>query len=753
MNKPFRAYSGDQPYIFVSYAHEDSNAVYPEMKWLHDQGFNVWYDEGISPGTVWRTELADSIMGAGLFLFFVTPRSVVSGNCEKEVNFAIDHDIPVLTVHLEETDLPSGMELTLSSIQGILKHDLPDRDYREKLLSGVIDHMQRGISESPPVRSNRYRKIIIAVAAVLGLLLAVYLVINYVPSDAPLNAPREASSLRRFTIDLPRSMRTDNYGYRPVTISADGQRVVFNAVVERKAQLFSRSLDSLNVVPIEGTENASRELALSPDGQWIAFVDRSDSLLKKVPVSGGVPVTLCDPIGRIWDISWGANGNIVYTSDAHAGLMTVSSSGGTPEQLTVPENGEFHKQPNFLPDGNALFFTIGEPGTTIRKADRIAVISLESGEQKTLMAGASPRATPSGHLIYYLENALWAVAFDAERLEVISESVPVAEGVLYALVAHYSISDDGTLVYVLATDLVPRTLVWVDRFGNEEALPIDRRPYMQPRISPDGDRISALVQAKNGVDLWVYSPRQGTSSRLTFDESREASPLWSPDGKHIIFSSNRVDDIFRVATHGTGVIDQLTNSPQYQFAYSITPDGRQLLIDERGIDRKQDDLTILAMSSEPSEPNSELLLQTEFNELSPAISPDGQWLAYESDRSGQYEIYVRHFPDVDADVSQVSVRGGRRPLWGPSGQDLFFLGSTDMMIVNIETTPDFKAGRPEPMFNHQNFITVGTRNFDIDAAGERFLMIKKPSEDEMPANRIVIVQNWLNEVARKVATN
>ena len=137
MNKPFHAYSGDQPYIFVSYAHEDANAVYPEMNWLHDQGFNVWYDEGISPGTVWRTELADSIMGAGLFLFFVTPRSVVSGNCEKEVNFAIDHDIPVLTVHLEETDLPSGMELTLSSIQGILKHDLPDQDYREKLLAAT----------------------------------------------------------------------------------------------------------------------------------------------------------------------------------------------------------------------------------------------------------------------------------------------------------------------------------------------------------------------------------------------------------------------------------------------------------------------------------------------------------------------------------------------------------------------------------------------------------------------------------------
>ena len=134
MNKPFRAYSGDEPYVFVSYAHDDANTVYPEMQWLHDQGFNVWYDEGISPGTAWRNELAESILGAGLFLFFVTPKSVISDNCEKEVDFAIDHHIPVVTVHLRQTELPSGMELTLSSIQGIMKYDFPDQAYREKLL-------------------------------------------------------------------------------------------------------------------------------------------------------------------------------------------------------------------------------------------------------------------------------------------------------------------------------------------------------------------------------------------------------------------------------------------------------------------------------------------------------------------------------------------------------------------------------------------------------------------------------------------
>ncbi len=294
MKKPFRAYSGDQPYVFVSYAHEDANAVYPEMKWLHDQGFNVWYDEGISPGTVWRNELADSIMGAGLFLFFVTPRSVISGNCEKEVNFAIDHDIPVLTVHLEETDLPSGMELTLSSIQGILKHDLPDQDYREKLLSGVSDHMQRGISESPPVQSNRYRNIAIVTASAVALMFAANTLMDTPSLVSQSNESKDNVSLRRFTIDLPKSMQFTATGFRPVIISADGQRVIFNAIIERRSQLYSRSLNSLDVVKIKGTENADRTIAISPDGAWIAFLDMNDGMLKKIPVSGGVPVELCD---------------------------------------------------------------------------------------------------------------------------------------------------------------------------------------------------------------------------------------------------------------------------------------------------------------------------------------------------------------------------------------------------------------------------------------------------------------------------
>ena len=598
--------------------------------------------------------------------------------------------------------------------------------------------------------ANRYRTNALLAVAVLGLLLAGYLSINYLPSDTPLNAPREANSLRRFTVDLPRNMRLLRSFFRPVIISADGQRLIFSAIVNRERQVYSRSLDSLDVLVIKGTENASRILALSPDGQWIAFVDVSDSMLKKVPVTGGIPITLCDVDGDVWGLSWGANGSIVFASSAYAGLMQVSSSGGTPERLTFPEDGEVHKQAAFLPDASAVFFTIGERGSTIRKTDRIAVLSLQSGEQKTLMAGASPQATSNGQLIYYVNNALWAVAFDANRLEVKGQSVPVADGVYYSGSAHYSMSDDGTLVYVLDTGLEKRSFVWVDRFGNEELIPIDPRHYVTAHISPGGDRIAATVKTENGHDLWMYTLTRGTSRQLTFDESAESGMAWSPDGQYIYYSSNRIDNIFRVSTDAAGVIERLTNSPDRQFVDSITPDGRQIIFStQENITTGQFNINILTMSSDPT---SEVLIQTGFIDIDAAISPDGLWLAYSSNRSGQPEVYVSPFPDVDAGVWQVSVGGGRSSRWGKNGQELFYRGPTHVMAVSIDTTPEFDAGQPESLFPHEDY-SVSFRRFGVDPTGERFLLVKKPTEDLMSTDRIVIVQNWLDEIARKLAIN
>jgi Tol biopolymer transport system component len=597
--------------------------------------------------------------------------------------------------------------------------------------------------------AERSRYGLVAIGALLlGALLAGNLAINLLPEKPASTDSEKDSTVRRFSVELPRSMRIVNNAFRPVSISPDGKNLVFSARVERENHLYIRPLGSLDVLPIAGADNASRAIGISPDGEWIAYQDRSDSLLKKIPSAGGIPVTLCDPGGNVWDISWGANNDIVFISDNFAGILSVSSAGGELERLTDPADGEYHKHVQFLPNGRAILFTIGERGNTTRRTDRIAALSLETGEQKLLMAGASPQATATGLLIYYAENALRAVAFDTDRLEVRSESMAAAEGILYSGTAHYNVSKDGTLVYVLATDLVRNSLVFVDRLGNEETLPIEPRPFKRPRVSPDGKQIAVVIRAENGADLWTYSIERRTSTRLTFDESLEASPVWSSDGRHIIYSSNRVDDLFRAASDGNGQVEQLTASPLYQFAYSLTPDGEKILFHESRSQAGPFNISALSMSEDRAQ---ESLLESEFNEIHPKLSPDGRWLAYVSDRSGDPQVYVRPYPDLDSAVRQVSVDLGLLPMWSDDSQELFYWGADEMMSARIQSEPELRVEQPMPLFAHQGYYFESLGSFSYDRASGRFLMVKEPSPDEVPANRIIVVQNWLDEIAGKIA--
>jgi len=606
---------------------------------------------------------------------------------------------------------------------------------------------------SPPADTRgaeRSRYGFVAIGALLlGALLAGNLAINLLPESTTSTESEKNSTVRRFSVELPRSMRIVNNAYRPVSISPDGKNLVFSARVERQNHIYVRPLGSLDVLPVAGADDSSSVIGISPDGAWIAYQDRRDSLLKKIPSAGGIPVTICDPGGNVWDISWGANNDIVFISDDFAGLLRVSSAGGEPERLTDPVDGEYHKHVQFLPDGRSILFTIGERGVTTRRTDRIAALSLETGEQKLLMAGASPQATATGLLIYYAENALRAVAFDADRLEVRSESVAAAEGVLYSGKAHYSVSNDGTLVYVLSTDLVRKTLVLVDRLGNEETLPIESRPFSRPRISNDGKQIAFVIHSENGADLWTYSIERKMVTRLTFDESLEASPVWSPDDLHIIYSSNRVDDLFRVASDGNGQLEQLTTSPLYQFAYSLTPDGEKVLFQESSSLAGPYNIGVLSLSGDRAQ---ESLLDSDFNETYPKLSPDGRWLAYVSDRSGDPEVYVRPYPDLASAVRQVSVGTGLLPMWSADSQELFYWGASEMMSVRVQSGSELLVAQPEPLFSHRGYVFENNGGFSYDRASGRFLMVKEPSPDDVPTNRIIVVQNWLDEIAGKIST-
>ncbi len=439
----------------------------------------------------------------------------------------------------------------------------------------------------------------------------------------------------------------------------------------------------------------------------------------------------------------------------NAGLSRVSAAGGEPQALTTLADGENgHYRPHFLPGGKALLFTVWSGSL---ETAQIAVLSLDSGEYRTLVGGTYPRYAPSRHIVFAREASLWAVPFDVEALEVTGTPVPVTEGVQVDIgfgSAQFDIASDGTLLYATggASGQV-RTLVWVDRSGREERLTVEPRRYTYPRISPDGTRIALDVRDQDN-DIWIWDINRQTLTRLTFDPATDEYPMWTPDGTHVAFGSRRAgaSNLFWKAADGTGAAQRLNESANPQFPYAFSPDGSRLVFRDGGGGGGLADLGILTL-----EGGSEALLATAFNERNAEISPDGRWLAYQSNASGQDEIYVRPFPNVDEGRWQISRTGGTRPLWAPDGSELFYLDTTirpgfsrGIMAVPIETEPGFAAGNPTVAYD----ADISARNseqgrtYDISPDGERFLIIRRVGSDEGSPAELILVQNWLEELKR-----
>ena len=380
--------------------------------------------------------------------------------------------------------------------------------------------------------------------------------------------------------------------------------------------------------------------------------------------------------------------------------MQVSADGGTPEVLiALTGTAEVGHGPQVLPSEKAVLFTLGD-GRNWDDA-QIVVHSLETGERKVLIEGGrDARYVPTGHLVYVLDGTLLAVPFDVDKLEVTGGPIPMAEGVMTAVgftgAAQFSVSDTGALVYVTGSDLGDRTLVWVDRDGREEALAAEPRAYAYPRISPDGGRVAVTIFDQE-TDIWIWDFARETLTRLTVAPGMDLNSVWTPDGRQVAFASDRdgTPNLYLKAADGTGAVERLTESENAQYTYAFTPDGRQLVFLE--IDEQNLDLVVLSLEGSP-----EPLLATEFSERNGEISPDGLWLAYESNASGQYEIYVRPFPNVEDGQWLISRGGGSRPLWAPDGRELFYLApGRRLMAVPVETVqtePSFAPGNAEEVF-------------------------------------------------------
>ncbi len=535
-----------------------------------------------------------------------------------------------------------------------------------------------------------------------------------------------------------------------VTISPDGTRIVY---VGPGSQLYVRAVDQLDAVALRGGVGINP--FISPDGNWVGFRGiLGDDTLKKVSIHGGPPVVLNEGFGNIAGASWGTDGNIIFGTMVAIGLFRVSAAGGEErEELTTLEEGESaHRWPEILPGGRTVLFTVQRGRGEVNR--EIVALNLETGERKLLIPGGSnPHYAATGHIVYGADGTLRAVPFDLDAVEVKGDPVPVLEGVvtLNRGDAHFSLAKDGTLVYVPGTRggfAEQQTFVWVDREGREEPVAAEPRAYAEFSLSPDGTKIAVRVGDQN-PDVWIYDLVRDTQMRLTFDPAIEVFPIWTPDGQRVAFGSSEAPLSWKAAD-GTGEVETLVESSSNQFPQAFSPDGTALVFQDRkslGTD--------LGMLSLEGERISTLLMETEFSERSAALSPDGRWMAYQSNESGQFEVYVRPFPDVNGGRWQVSSGGGGWPLWSPAGRELFYVGSEGMMAVPIETEPTFTQGTVDLLFDLGPYRTPSeapNRRIDISPEGDRFLMLKEGggSDGNTPAASINIVLNWFEELKERV---
>ena len=392
---------------------------------------------------------------------------------------------------------------------------------------------------------------------------------------------------------------------------------------------------------------------------------------------------------------------------------------------------------------------------------RIALLNLETREEVPLIPlGSQPRYAATGHIVYGTEGTLRAVPFDLARLTVTGDPVPVLEDVVTKATGavDFGLAEDGSLVYVTgaAGAAGGRSLMWVNREGREEAVSAAPRAYVYPRISPDGTRVAADIRDQE-QDIWIWDFAGEVLTRFTFDPAPDFYPVWTPDGLRVAFSSlreGRTFNLFWKAADGTGTVERLTDSPNTQFSYAFSPDGEQLLFREIVPDTGQD-LRVLSLDDARTVTP---LVATAFDDRNAELSPDGHWLAYESNAAGQFEIYVRPFPDVDSGRWQVSRAGGIQPAWGPDGQELFYLDpARSLVAVRVRGAgATFTRGNPEVLFEAQGYFTTGPvgRTYDVSPDGERFLLIKTGTTDETGARPdIILIQNWFEELNRLVPVN
>jgi serine/threonine protein kinase/Tol biopolymer transport system component len=572
---------------------------------------------------------------------------------------------------------------------------------------------------------------------------------------------------QRLRIDLGADASLREGSGMPFAISRDGSMLAFVSG-DTTRQLYLRRLDRLEATALlEDNSGTLADPFFSPDGQWVAFFSVADRALKKISIAGGAPVTICDsPTNPSRGASWGDDDYIVFNPRAQGGpLLRVRAEGGTPEPVSMLGEGEVaHRWPQVLPGATAMIFTTVSASNSVENA-KVVVQPLPSGPSKVLVRNAYyGRFLRSGHLAYTQGGTLFAVPFDVERLEITGHPVVVVKGIrslTESAAAWFDVSGDGTLVYIPGeqTDIAA-PLTWMRRDGALEAVRTVDRDWRNPQFAPDGRRLALAVDANGQTDIWVYELNGDGEQRLTLDVGQDTSPVWSPDGKTIVFASTRGDrqtlNLYWQLADGTGEAHRLTESPVDQRPTSWHPSGKYLAYhSSRGIMI----LPVEQIGAEWKAGAPSAFVGTEAEGAAKAafavngvFSPDGRWFAYQADDGGGVNVFVRAFPGPGGPW-QVSTSGGRIPTWSRRRNELFLLSDLRLGAVGYSVEGSaFRAAPPRTISDLAIRPRPGHRWFDLHPDGERFVAHATPTGESTDVfDAVVVVNRFFDELQRLAA--
>ena len=639
--------------------------------------------------------------------------------------------------------LPEDAACVRSLLRRCLQKDL------NKRLQYVADariELEDAIAATPQAddRQDRVPTLAGRLWAVAGWILAAAAVTVAAWSLAgrPPTLPVMPTSIERMVITVPSGQPVAltrhavlGLARKSIDISPDGSTLVYTADVGRHTQLYLRRLDSFEVKPIPKTEGAFYPF-FSPDGRWIGFF--SEDKLEKVPAQGGEPIVLCDARNGVGG-SWSPAGTIIFADSEGSRVVSVSAEGGPTR--SVSSQGAPSQSPVILPDGKSALLTVEAPGG----GWQIVVLALDTGRQRVLIEGGTePRFVNTGHILFIRGSSLMAARFDLEGLTMTGSPEVVLEGIRTEGSGHgqFTVSRTGTLIYVAGGAGGAGTLGWADRRGGFVPLPVPAQVYGNFRISHDGRHLAVEVYSPLS-DVWIYDFERAAMTRLTVD-GKNGNPAWSLDDKRVAFRSQRsgVSGILLKAVDGSAAEEQLISGVSLA-PDRWSPDGKYLVFTEPHQGTSWD-ISILPLDGD-RKPRP--FLNSQFSEWGPVFSPDGRYIAYISDSSGRYEIYVQPFPEKGKRW-QVSTDGGEEPVWSRDGKELFYRYGQKWMAVDVQTAPNFSAGKPRLLFEGP-YMNVPYLSYDIARDGKRFLVIK-PSDETSATTELRVVLNWFEELKRHI---